>query len=100
MLRPPRNPRRAYDKAGNEIPPVTIAHLTAEGCKTVAAFCDDCGHEAIVDVSGFPDDFPIPDVALKLRCSACGSRQIRVRLNMLEHYEQIRKTTGWRSAYR
>jgi ribosomal protein L44E len=100
MPRPPRNPRRAYDKDGNEFQPATIANHKANGCKTVEASCDDCRHEAIVDVSGFPDDFPVPDVAMKLRCSACGSKQIRVMMNMVEFYEQIRKATGWRSVYR
>jgi hypothetical protein len=100
MRRSPRNPRRAYDKDGNEIPPATIAHLKTDACRTVAAFCDECSHEGIVDVSGFPDDSPAPDVALKLRWSACGSKQIRVMRNMLEFYEQIREATGWRSVYR
>jgi hypothetical protein len=31
MNRPPRNPRRAYDKDGNEIPSAAIAHLKADG---------------------------------------------------------------------
>jgi hypothetical protein len=52
-----------------------------------------------VDVSGFPDDFPVPDVALKLRCSACGSKQIRVMMNMLEFYTGIEQQPGWRSGY-
>jgi hypothetical protein len=99
-MRPRRNPRRAYDKDGNDIPPATIAHLKADGCRTVEASCDDCRHEAIVDVSGFPDDFPVPDVALKFRCSVCGSRRIRVMRNMLEHYRAIEQQTGWRATYR
>jgi hypothetical protein len=49
----------------------------------------------VVDVTGFPDDYPVPDVALKLRCSACGSKQIRVRLNAAEFYEMIHRRTGW-----
>jgi hypothetical protein len=96
----PRNRRRAYDKDGNEIRPATITHLKADGCRTVAAFCDDCRHEGIVDVSAFPDDFPVPDVALKLRCSSCGSKQIRVMRSMLEYYRAIEQQTGWRATYR
>jgi hypothetical protein len=48
-----------------------------------------------VDVSRFPDDFPVPDVALKLRCSPCGSKSIRVRLNIAEYYEALERKTGW-----
>jgi hypothetical protein len=98
-MRPRRNPRRAYDKDGDEIPPATIAHLKADKCRTVAAFCDDCRHEGIVDVSGFPGDSPVPDVALKIRCSVCGSKQVRVMMNMLEFYKAIEQRTGWRATY-
>ena len=30
-----------------------------------------------VNVDGLPDDVPVPDVALRLRCSACGSRNVK-----------------------
>ena len=59
------------------------------------AGCDDCHREAVVDVSGVSDSFPVPDVALKLRCAQCGSKSIRVRLNIAEYYEALERTTGW-----
>jgi hypothetical protein len=31
-----------------------------------------------------PDDLPVPDVALRLRCSACGSKRIFTRPNWQE----------------
>jgi len=45
----------------------------------VEAICErhGCGHEAIVNVDGWPDDMPVPDVGLKLRCSKCGGRNIK-----------------------
>ena len=49
----------------------------------------------MVDVSGFPDALPVPDVALKLRCAQCGSKSIRVRLNIAEYYEALERKTGW-----
>src|SRR5215208_8068471 len=90
MPHPPRNPRRAYDH-GREIPPATIGNHLKQGLRTVAASCADCQHEAVVDVTVFPADYPVPDVALKLRCSSCGSKQTRVRLNAAEFYEVIRQ---------
>jgi hypothetical protein len=36
-------------------------------------------------------------VALRLRCSAGGSKRVRVRLNMVEHYEVLRRKTGWQA---
>jgi hypothetical protein len=35
-----------------------------------------CGHEAKIDASRFPDDMPVPDVGLRLRCSQCGGRNV------------------------
>ncbi len=94
-MRRPRNPRRAYDRDGREIPPAAIRNNRENGCSTVVAFCDACNHEGVVDVSGFPDDFPVPDVALKLRCSACGSRRIGVQVDTDELHEALRRKIGW-----
>ena len=92
-----RNPRRAYDSDGREIEPPTIGDHLRGGCRTLEAVCDRCQHEAIIDVTELPADLPIPDVALRLRCSACGSKRIRVRLNMAEYYELLRRKTGWQA---
>jgi hypothetical protein len=48
VTRRPRNPRRAYDHDGREIPPATVGNHLAHGLRTVAASCDDCQHEAVV----------------------------------------------------
>ena len=69
--------------------------VKALGCRTLMAECDDCHREAVVDVSGFPNALPVPDVALKLRCAQCGSKSIRVRLNIAEYYEALERKTGW-----
>ena len=94
-MKPGRNPRRAYDSAGNEIRPPTIRDHKADGYRTLSAYCQDCGHGAVVDVTPFPGRLPVPDVALKLKCSACGSKDISVMLTVLEHYEKMRKEYGW-----
>jgi hypothetical protein len=53
--------------------------MRALGVSAIMAYCEaqGCGHEAAVDASPLADDLPVPDVALKLRCSACGGRQIK-----------------------
>jgi hypothetical protein len=91
-----RNPRRAYDAYGREIEAPTIRHHLERGC-SLEAVCDACRHDAVIDVSEFPLDLPCPDVALRLRCSACGSKRIRIRMNMVEYYEVLRQVTGWQS---
>jgi hypothetical protein len=87
-VKPPRNPRRAYDENGNEIPPATVASTRAQGMNTVAAFCEaqGCGHNAIISLDGWPDDAAIPDMALRLHCSKCGSRKIKMSINVIELY--------------
>ncbi len=87
-MRPPRNPRRAYDAHGNEIPPVTVGQSLADGYRTVVAYCGahDCGHGAEVPLLGWALDLPVPDMALRLRCSKCGSRRVRMMVNVKELY--------------
>jgi hypothetical protein len=95
MSKPPRNPRRAYNEDGREIPPATAASTRAQGMKTVSAFCEahGCGHDAIVPLDGWSANTPIPDMALKLRCSKCGSRSIKVTLNVVELYSKTHGTS-------
>ena len=95
MPRPPRNPRRAYDENGIEIPPATVASTRAEGMKTVLAFCEaqECRHDAVVALEGWPGDTAIPDMALRLRCSKCGSRAAKVMINVIELYARTSGTS-------
>lgn len=94
---PRRNPRRAYDADGREIPPPTIGQCRSQGDRTAAVHCQaiDCGHRAVISTDRFPADLPFPDIALRLRCSACGSRDVGVMTDMLSLYARIRKETGW-----
>jgi hypothetical protein len=78
MTKVTRNPRRACDQDGNEIPPMVLSNMRSEGVRSVMATCNSigCGHESIFNADSWPDDMPVPDVALKLRCSECGGRRI------------------------
>ena len=69
MSRPPRNPRRAYDADGREIPPMTLVNMREHGVRSVEASCQEigCHHHGVINV----DHLPVLDVALRLRCSAC-----------------------------
>jgi hypothetical protein len=83
-----RNPRRAYDKDGSEFPPATLANIRLEGISKIWATCRrlGCGHEAIFDPSCFPDDYPVPDIGLRLRCSKCGGRDVQTMANWAESH--------------
>lgn len=90
------NPRRSYDAEGREIAPPTIADCRAQGETTAWVWCYDCHHGAIISTDRFPADLPFPDIALKLRCSACGSKRIGVMKDMEAHYAQLEAETGWK----
>ncbi len=79
MIRPPRNPRRAYDHHGREIPPMTLGNMREHGVRSVQAHCQEasCGHSTSLNVDGLSDDFPVTDIALRLWCSRCGSRNVK-----------------------
>ena len=76
---PPRNPRRAYDKDGREYPPSHDGARRNHGINTLwATWAEDrLGQAAKIDASRFPDDMPVPDVGLRLRCSKCGGRNVQ-----------------------
>jgi hypothetical protein len=81
-----RNPRRAYDGEGREIPPMTLGNMRAHGIRSIDAFCQaiGCGHDATIAIDGLPDNLPVPDLGLRLRCSRCGSHVIHTRPNWAE----------------
>ncbi len=70
------------------LPPATVASERAPGLTSITAFCHSPGYHRSADVSldGFPDDVPIPDIAPRLKCSACGGKRITVMTNMREWY--------------
>jgi hypothetical protein len=41
MSRPPRNPRRAYDADGREIPPMTLGNMREHGVRSALAACQE-----------------------------------------------------------
>jgi hypothetical protein len=77
--------RRARDADGNLIAPMDLANMRSHGVRSVAATCRSCQHRAIVNVDTWPENYPVPDVGLKLRCSQCNGREIETRPNWLEH---------------
>jgi hypothetical protein len=88
--------RRAYEN-GKEITPPTVAKELAAGFKTMMACClaNGCHHTAVVPLAGWPPETYIPDMALRLRCSKCGSKEIRMMLNMEEHYAKCSGVTDY-----
>jgi hypothetical protein len=44
------------------------------------AFCDDCGHSAAVERARIPEGTSLQRMRHQLRCSACGSRSVGLRI--------------------
>ena len=61
------------------LPSMDLATMREHGIRSVEAICQEigCGHERSVNVDHLPDDVLVPDIALRLRCSACGSRNVK-----------------------
>lgn len=79
--------RRALDSSGQPIPPMTLANMRSLGISSVDAICGEtlCGHSGRLDVDALPDDSPVPDMALRLRCSRCGSKAVSTRPTWTEY---------------
>jgi hypothetical protein len=56
-----------------------LANMHQNRVRSVSAGCEACQHKAVVNCDAMPADLAVPDVALRLRCSACGSKRISTR---------------------
>jgi hypothetical protein len=65
--------------------PMSLGNMRAQGIRSVEAQCPACWQEGIVNVDGWPDDYAIPNVGLRLVCSECGSTEVQTRPNWREH---------------
>jgi ribosomal protein S27E len=64
---------------------MSLANMREHGGRFVEATCEACKHEAAINVDTLPAGLYVPDVALRLRCSACGSKQITTRPDWTRH---------------
>lgn len=56
-----------------------VADFPAESF-AILAFCDACGHQALLDRRRLPTGLTVQQVRARLRCSACGSRDTSIRI--------------------
>jgi hypothetical protein len=69
--------------------PMTLANMRAQGVHHLIAFClnDACRHQALIDVSSYPSDTPVPWFRSKVKCGKCGGRKVDVGPNWKERRE-------------
>jgi hypothetical protein len=58
---------------------MSLRNMREHGVRSVLGICQEAsrGHSASLNVDELPDDFPVHNVSLRLRCSACGSRNVK-----------------------
>ena len=52
-------------------PPMDLANMRAQGVHHLIAFClnDACRHQALIDVSSYPSDTPVPWFRARVKCA-------------------------------
>ncbi len=73
---------------------MTLGNMRSLGVRSIIVSCTPCGHSGVVSCDRWPDDFPMPDVVTRLRCSACGSKRLTSVINPGELYAAHRRAKG------
>jgi len=65
---------------------MTLGHMRQLGVHRLQVSClnQACRHEAVFDVSGYPDDMEVLSFARRMKCSKCGGENAFVRPNWKE----------------
>jgi hypothetical protein len=52
-------------------PPMDLENMRRQGVQHLIAYClnDSCRHQAIIDVSSYPGDAPVPWFRSKVKCA-------------------------------
>jgi hypothetical protein len=61
-------------------PPMDLANMRAQGVHHLICYClnDSCRRQALIDVSSYPGDTPVPWFAGKVVCAKCRARGRRI----------------------
>jgi predicted DNA-binding ribbon-helix-helix protein len=67
-------------------PPMTLGNMRELGMRRLLVSClnPDCRHEALIDVSDYPDDTEVSSFVRRMRCSKCDGEKAFVRPNWKE----------------
>jgi hypothetical protein len=67
-------------------PLMDLANMRENGVHHLIAYChnDACRHQAVIDVSSYPADTPVPWFRTRVKCGKCGGKRVDVRPNWSE----------------
>jgi hypothetical protein len=91
--------RRAAEVAGfkDQIEPMTLGNMRANGVRSLDVSCWQCHHQAIVSAAPWPDDVPVPSFGPRMVCMRCGIIGADARPNWKERPERESLTgVQWR----
>jgi hypothetical protein len=76
---------------------MTLGNMRRQGVHHLIASClnDSCRHQAVIDVSSYPGDTPVPWFKSKVVCNKCGARNNRIDVRP-NWKEQPGMPTDWR----
>jgi len=66
------------------IEPMTLGNMRANGVYSLAAYCERCHHQTLLDVNDFADDVLVPSFGSRMVCTACGAIGADIRPNWNE----------------
>jgi hypothetical protein len=74
--------------------PMDLRNMRHLGVRGLAVHClsAECRHEAVFSADDYPDEVEVPSFQSRMRCSACGSKDLDVRPNWKEQPVQMSST--------
>ena len=71
------------------IAPMTLSNMRANGVRTLAVYCGGrgCHRQAVLDVSRYANDVPVPAFGLRMVCTVCGAIGADARPNWNERHQ-------------
>jgi hypothetical protein len=49
--------------------PMTLGNMRENGVRALAVYCERCHHDAVIDVSDYADDVPVPAFGPRMVCT-------------------------------
>jgi hypothetical protein len=74
----------AASRFSDQIEPMTLSNMRANGVHSLAVACHQCHHEAIISADQWPGDLTVPSFGPRMVCTKCGIIGADVRPNWRE----------------
>jgi hypothetical protein len=64
--------RIAAGRFNDTIEPMTLGNMRELGVRSLAVYCWQCHHQAVLSANRWPDDVTVPTFGPRMMCSSCG----------------------------